>query len=287
MNHATRPLRLLSIVTALALLAPQAQAAPADDQQALAVFEAGFKEGQAKFDDGEFLAAARAWIAAARNLRETQSNRDNRAAVYEYVVDAFTSGLEGVERPEVLREAVAALNAYCEGFTRAYGTETPISAKIIAARDDFKARLALAEAANSPKPEVEGPAVVPAVDPPAAEPKPTKRWKGLVISGGVLTGLGVGAAALAAATAARSQVQEDEYLDAGCLTMTTMSCQEKRADGEASNTLAVGSVVVAAPLLAVGVALLVVGLKRRSSSRTAFAPALAPGFAGLGLSRSF
>ena len=41
------------------------------------------------------------------------------------------------------------------------------------------------------------------------------------------------------------------------------------------------------PLLAVGVALLVVGLKRRKGSRTAAAPALAPGFVGLGLQRSF
>jgi hypothetical protein len=132
MNHATRPLRLLSIVTALALLAPQAQAAPADDQQALAVFEAGFKEGQAKFDDGEFLAAARAWIAAARNLRETQSNRDNRAAVYEYVVDAFTSGLRGRRAARgAARGGRGPRTPTAKGFTRAYGTETPISAKII------------------------------------------------------------------------------------------------------------------------------------------------------------
>jgi len=285
MNHATRPLRLLSIVTALTLLAsPRAQAAPADDPQALAVFEAGFKEGQVKFDGGAFLEAARTWIAAAANLGEKLSNRVNRAAIYEYVVDAFTSGLQGVERPEALREAVTALDAYCDGFTHAYGTETPISAKIIAARDDFNARLVRAEAADGPKPVAEGPG---ARGPGAERPKPTRRWKGLVLTGGVLAGLGVGAVALAAASGAQGKGLENQYLDADCRTMTTMSCQQTRADGEASNTLAVGSAVVAVPLLAAGVALLVVGLKRRSASRTAFAPTLAPGFAGLSLSGSF
>lgn len=292
MNHATRlprilP-RLLSLLTALTLLAPpRAQAAPAEDPQALVMFEAGFKDGQAKFDGGQFLEAARTWIAAAAKLGEKLSNRDNRVAVYEYVVDAFTSGLQGVEQPEALREAAEALDAYCEGFTRAYGTETPISAKITGARDDFKARLAKAEAgANKP---VEGPAPGPVVAPPPPEDKAdkSKSWKGLVIAGGVLTGVGVGVGALAAAYGARGKSLENKYLDADCRTMTSTDCQELKTSGETSNTKALRSAISAVPLLAVGVALLVVGLKRRSASRTAFAPALAPGFVGLGLRRSF
>lgn len=289
MNHATRlprllP-RLLSLLTALTLLAPpRAQAAPAEDAQALAVFEAGYKYGQAKFDSGQFLDAARTWIAAANNLSEKLSNRDNRVAVYEYVADAFTSGLQGVEQPEALREAAEALGAYCDGFTRAYGTETAISAKITAARDDFKARLAKAEAA------VEGPGEGPVVvePPPVREPPaPSKPWKGLVIAGGVLTGVGVGVGALAGVFTAQGKSLEAKYLDQGCRTMTSTDCQGLKADGEASNKKALGSGISAVPLVAVGVALLVVGLKRRSSSRTTFAPALAPGFAGLGLQRSF
>jgi len=288
MNHATRLPRLLSLLTALTLLAPpRAQAAPVEDPQALAVFEAGFKDGQAKFDDGQFLEAARTWIAAATKLSEKTSNRDNRVAVYEYVVDAFTSGLQGVEQPEALREAVQALDAYCDGFTRAYGTETPISAKITASRDDFKARLAKAEAAQAAAP-VEGPAADPVVaEPPREQPEPAKSWKGLVIAGGVLTGLGVGAGVLAAASGAQGKKLENEYLDAGCRMMMSTDCTELKTSGETSNTNAVRSAIVAVPLLAVGVALLVVGLKRRSTSRTTFAPALAPGFAGLGLRGSF
>jgi hypothetical protein len=293
MNHATRLPRLISIFTALTLLAPvRVLAAPAEEPQALAVFEAGFKDGQAQFDGGEFRAAARTWIAAAANLSEKLSNRDNRLAVYEYVVDAFTSGLQGVEQPEALREAVEALDAYCEGFTRAYGTETSISAKITGARDDFKARLAKAEAAqaaagNEP---AEGPVELP----PVVEPPPpddnrgqSKSWKGLAITGGVLTGLGVGAGAFAAVYGAKGKSQEDEYLEAGCRMMTTVDCQDLRASGEASNKTAVRAALSAVPLLAVGVTLLAIGLKRRSRSRTAFTPTLAPGFAGLGVRGSF
>lgn len=295
MNHATRPLRLfprlLAILTALTLLAPpQAQAAPApgEDPQALAVFEAGFKDGQAKFDSGQFLDAARTWIAAARNLGEKTSNRDNRVAVYEYVVDAFTSGLQGVEQPEALREAATALDEYCEGFTRAYGTESVLSAKIVAARDDFKARLAKAEAqAAAPVP---GPAEGPTAEeaPPIQDqPATGKPWKGLVITGGVLTGVGVVAGVLAAAAGAQGKSLEGQYIDQGCRMMTTTDCADLRTAGTTSNTRAVGSAILAVPLLAVGVALLVVGLKRRKAARTAFAPALAPGFAGFGLRGSF
>lgn len=289
MNHATRLSRLLSLITALTLLAPpQAQAAPpAEDAQALAVFEAGYKDGQAKFDSGQFLEAARAWIAASDNLVEKLSNRDNRLAVYEYVADAFTSGLQGVEQPEALREAVRALDAYCEAFTRAYGTETAISAKITAARDDFTARLAKVEASPA---ALEGPAEGPAVpEPPAVDESrvTSKPWKGLVIAGGVLTGLGVGAGAFAAASAVQGRSLEDKYLEQGCRTTPSTECEGWKSSGEASNTRAVGAAISAMPLLAVGVALLVVGLKRRKGSRTAAAPALAPGFVGLGLRRSF
>jgi len=295
MNHATRlprlfP-RLLSLITALTLLAPaqaQAQAAPAaEDAQALAVFEAGYKDGQAKFDSGQFLEAARAWIAAADNLGEKLSNRDNRLAVYEYVAEAFTSGLQGVEQPEALREAARALDAYCEGFTRAYGTETAISAKITAARDDFKARLAKVEAAPA---ALEGPAEDPAAvpEPPVDESRATsKPWKGLVITGGVLTGLGVGAGAFAAAFAVQGRSLEDKFVEQGCRTTPSTDCEGWKSSGEASNARAVRSAISAVPLLAVGVALLVVGLKRRKGSRTAAAPVLAPGFVGLGLQRSF
>ncbi|PCC74607.1 hypothetical protein SAMN02745121_06973 [Nannocystis exedens] len=294
MKHATRPSRVLSLLTALALLAPPpALAAPAQDAKALAAFEAGFTEGQAKFDRGEHLEAARTWIEAAANLKETTANRDNRAAVYEYVVDAFTRGLQGEKRPEALREAAQALDAYCEGFTRAYGTETPLSPKIVAARDEFKQRLAEAEAATAAeKPpvedKVEGPEELP--PPPSDDLPEPKPWKGLAIGGGVMLGLGVGAAVVAGVGAARVsslEKQVDDPANMCVLAMPSPSCQDLLDRGKSAQSMAIAGAVLAPLLVGAGVGLLVVGLKRRSSPKTAFAPALGPGFAGLSLRGSF
>jgi hypothetical protein len=209
------------------------------------------------------------------------------------VVDAFTRGLQGEKRPEALREAAQALDAYCEGFTRAYGTETPLSPKIVAARDDFKQRLAEAEAAAAAeKPPVENPAEGPEDLPPPPpdelpEPKP---WKGLAIGGGVMIGLGVGAAVVAGVGGARVsslEKQVDDPANMCVISMPSPSCQDLLDRGKAAESMTIAGAVLAPLLAGAGVALLVVGLKRRSQPRTAFAPALAPGFVGLSLRGSF
>ncbi|HEY8375445.1 MAG TPA: hypothetical protein VIK91_03105 [Nannocystis sp.] len=305
MHVTTRLRRVLSLLPALALVVPPVvQAAPlgsgsprgllapapADD---LAAFEAGFNEGQAKFDRGEYLAAARAWIAAAANLRETTANRDNRIAVYEYVVDAFMRGLAGEKRPEPLREAVAALDAYCEGFTRAYGTETPLSPKIAGARDEFKQRLEAAEAAaaegagSGEGARPEGPDEGEAPSPPTPQTPGETPWKGLAIGGGVLIGLGVGAVAMAAVGAARGRSLTREF-DAECsLKDPSEPCQALLDRGHAADKLAIAGAVLAPVFLGAGVGLLAVGLKRRARAKTALAPALQPGYVGFSLRGRF
>lgn len=289
MDPPKRPPRSLALLTACALLVPaRASAAPAGaDAQALAAFEAGFNEGQSQFDRGEFLAAGRTWLAAADNLRETTANRDNRIAVYEYIVDAFTRGLAGDEQLDALREAVAALDDYCERFTRAYGTETPISAKIVEARDSFRARLAAVDAGGGAGPEPEGPSEAP---PPPQPQAPSRPWKGLAIGGGVLIGLGVGAGVLAAAGAARGRSLTEKFDDPAnmCeLAAPTGACADFYDAGKAANAMAIAGAVAAPILLGAGVGLLVVGIKRRGAPRQALAPALAPGYVGLGLRGSF
>lgn len=295
MKHRTRLRRFLVTPLALALLVPpQASAAPAgSDPAALAAFEAGFEEGQAKFDRGEYIEAARTWLAAAANLPEKTANRDNRVAVYEYIVDAFMRGLAGSTDPEALREAVTALDAYVDGFTRAYGTETPVSAKVVAARDEFGARLASAEDAASKPPGDAEPTPPPVrADLPSEQPEqPVRPWKGLVIGGGVMIGLGVGAVGLLGYGAAKSQALERDYDDPANLcpppAMATGRCAEFLDQGKTMNALTIAGAVAAPLLVGGGVALLIVGLKRRSQPRQALAPALAPGFVGLTLRGSF
>jgi len=283
-------LRLSALLVTLSLLRPGlVAAAPAAAPQELAAFEAGFTEGQAQFDRGEFLAAARTWVRAADRLRETTANRDNRAAVYEYAADAFVRGLAGSTDPIGLREAVTALRLYCDNFTRAYGTETPISPKIIAARDILERQLVDAEAALAP---VTAPPVAgePSDDPPPSTDKPTttgKPWKGLVIGGGVAIGLGVGAAILAGVGGVRGKSFEAKFDDPTnmcVLDAPSDRCAEFYDAGKASNAMTIAGAVAAPLLVGAGVALLVVGLKRRNAGREATArvvPTLAPGFAGL------
>lgn len=294
MHRPTRPHRCLVLLTACALLVPtRASAAPAAapaEPDGLAAFEAGFNDGQAKFDRGEFLAAARTWLKAAELLRETTAHRDHRVAVYEYIVDAYMRGLQEGEELEALREAATALDDYCERFTRAYGTETPIRAKILEARDDFKARLARAEARQKNPDVQERPG--PVDEPPiAAEPGPARRpWKGLAIGGGVMIGLGVAAAAVAGVGGARGRAADQKFDDPANMCVVDMpvgACAGYYDDGKAGNTMVIAGAIAAPVLIGAGVGLLVVGLKRRSQPRQAVAPMLAPGLVGLGLRGSF
>ena len=294
MRRSPLHLRLLALITALSLLRPApVTAAPVAAPQELAAFEAGFTEGQAQYDRDEFLAAARTWVRAADRLRETTANRDNRSAVYEYAADAFIRGLAGSSDPGGLREAVTALRYYCYGFTRAYGTETPISVKITGPRDVLERQLVEAEATpqptTPPPPSDPGEHPVEPIDPaPGGKP-----WKGLVIGGGVAIGLGLGAVILAGVGGARGRSFDTKFDDPAnmcTLPNPTGQCADFYAAGKASNTMTIIGAVAAPLLVGAGVALLVVGLKRRAAGREAQAhvvPTLAPGFAGLSVSGRF
>lgn len=289
LSAARRPLApLLSLLLAALPVTPVGAAPAAGDKQA---FEAGFVEGQAQFDRGEWLAAARTWLAAARNLPESAANRDNRVAIYEYIADAFQQGLRGSTDVAALREAATALQDYCDGFTRAFGTEGALSPKIAGARDDLQTRLRAAEAAAAPTAEpTPGPAPEPGPEAPA--PAPARPWKGLAIGGGVMLALGVGGFALAGAFAARGRSLQRQFDDPAndCrLSDPVGACATFLADGKTSNGVTIAGVVAGTLLLGGGVALLVTGLRRRARSGAPppIAPVFAPGFAGVALRRAF
>ncbi len=288
--------RLLALLATLPLLRPgSVLAAPVAAPQELAAFEAGFTEGQAQYDRGEFLEAARTWVRAAERLRETTANRDNRSAVYEYAADAFVRGLAGSTDPAALREAVDALRLHGDSFTRAYGTETAVSARITGPREALEKQLADAEAAQLNAPPVE-----PREDrAPTDTPEPTdtpsggKPWKGLVIGGGVAAGLGLGAAVMAGVGGVRGRSFEAKFDDPAnmcVLSAQTPRCAEFYDAGKSSNAMTIAGAIAAPLLVGAGVTLLVVGLKRRDASRsarTALVPTFVPGFAGFTLSGRF
>ncbi|MBA3549792.1 MAG: hypothetical protein H0T76_25205 [Nannocystis sp.] len=282
-------LRLFALLAALSLLCPPlAHAAPPATREQMAAFEAGFTAGQASFDSGEYLAAVELWITAAGRLPEVTAHREHRLAVYQYVADAYARGLADETEVEPLGAAVAALDAYCEGFTRSYGTETPLDPKIVRILADLRGRLdaavAIRELQAAPQEGAGRPPPITLV--PA--PKP---WKGLTIGGGILLGLGLGAVALAATGAARGQYLEtrfDDPINACDLERLQGHCADLHADGERNNAVAIAGTILAPLLLGGGAALLVMGLKRRPHrTRHALAPALAPSFIGLRLGGRF
>lgn len=279
-------------LAAASLFAPSVSAAgPAGtDAKALAEFEAGFDAGQKKFDAGEFVEAARTWTAAAANLRETAANRDNRQAVHEYIADAWSRGLADKQDTALLREAVAALDSYCEGFTIAYGTETPVLPKIVETRDELRRRLKESETATPVTPE--GPQESRREDeerPAAPKMNDGPRWKGLAIGGGVALGLGVGLVAMGVVGGARGAKLEEDFVAKGCdIDAPVGECADLERSGETMNALAISGGVVGGVLVVSGAVLLAIGLKRKAAAkRQALVPMLSPSFVGLSLRGSF
>jgi hypothetical protein len=272
-------------LAAASLFAPPVAAAAPVDAKALADFEAGFDEGQKKFDAGEHVDAARTWISAANNLKESASNKDNRQAVYEYIADAWTRGLAGSEDVALLREAADSLDSYCEGFTVAYGTETPILPRIVETRDDLRQRLKEAE---TPPPVVEGPEEPPPGEGSVDRSGDGPRWKGLAIGGGVALGVGVGFVVMGAVGGVRGQKIEEEFLDMDCIDNPMGECSSLEKSGKSMNALAISGGVVGGLLVVTGAVMLAIGLKRKAAARKqALVPAVSPTFVGLSLRGSF
>lgn len=290
---------LVALVVATSLIAPPVSAGPpAGDAKALADFEAGFNAGQQEFDAGRHVEAARTWVKAANNLKEGSRNKDNRQAVYEYIADAWTKATTGNDDQALLREAFDSLDSYIKGFTVAYGTETPIPGKVVAARDALQERLKSADTKVTP-PTPEGPEDPPpdgggeggGTDEPEV-PETGPKWKGLAIGGGVAIGLGIGGVILAGVGGARGQKLEKEFSDnpMNCdpADPAPGECSDLLADGKKMNTLAVVGGVIGGVLLVTGGVLLGLGLKRRAAAKNqAFAPAFGPNFVGFTLRGRF
>lgn len=261
------------ILLALVLLDRAEPPPPPPPPTPEARFEEGFKAGQDLYEARRYLEAARTWVDAASRLPEVTANREHRAAIFEYIADAYLRGLPTKDRAFVLREAIDALDAYCDGFRHAYGAETPINPKVLQVQYELRRQLE-----EHPEP---GAPVEPAWTPPPPEARP---WKGLVVGGGVLAGFGAGAAIFAGVMGARGDRLEADFEAAKCSLHTpTPSCSDLIAQGRAANKLAIGGAIVAPLALGGGVALLLVGARRKSATRYSLAPVFTPTYAGVSL----
>lgn len=254
------------------LLAGAEPPAPPPPPTPAAKFEAGFVAGQTQYEAGAYLEAARTWVEAASRLPEVTANRENRDAIFGYIADAYMRGLPAKNRAVVLREAVDVLDGYCDGFRRAYGAEMPINPKVLQVQYELRRQL---EEHPGPGEPVE----------PSWTPAPDVRpWKGLLVGGGVLAGLGAGAAILTGVMGARGDRLETEFEAAKCSLYTpTASCSDLINRGGAANGLAIGGAIVAPLALGGGLAMLLVGARRKTAVRHSLFPHLAPTYVGFWL----
>jgi hypothetical protein len=135
----------------------------------------------------------------------------------------------------------------------------------------------------SPPATMPTPSTVPEPEPSAPSPTPmsddpgSSEGRGLVVSGAILTGVGVAALGVMAGGMVMASNAND--FD------STMSYDERAdqlARGRTGNALSVSGAVAGGVLAATGVALIVVGVTRRNRARTAVAPMVGRGMAGIG-----
>lgn len=251
-----------TVLAILFVLPPAAFAAPAEPDPV--AVDAGFRSGQDAYNRGEYRAAAQTWTRTVGLLPETPEHRDNRAGIYEYIVDAYERALAQEPSEQLLEEALAVLDAYAEARAAA-SPDLELPAVIAGARRSWRARLDELRPAQVPT-DVEGPPAAPA--PPAAEPP--KPWKGLVSGGAVALGASAAMLAVFGVGAARGIAHERDFdspsrvCDHNAL---VGECATIFARGEAANRMATAGLVTASMFLAGGVALLVVGLRRKSSAQ--------------------
>jgi len=263
-----------------------------------------YVEGQEKYDNGEFAAAADAWTRLLNGLSESQANKATREMVLLNVlqadIDAYnrTRKGDGSKDVELLRSGKKTLDEYYTGFRRAYGDLAAVSAAVQEKGDELEQLLSDVDTAGDDSAD-DGPAEEDSGDdesgedgaddgplPPPPPPQPSDAGTGLIIGGAVAGSIGVGMLGLGIAGAIIGPQAEDDFNNA------TDSDEEDAATarGQRANAMMISGLAISLVGLGVGAALIVIGLKKKkqaSSTGFGIAPVVAPRFAGAALSAKF
>jgi len=196
-----------------------------------------------------------------------------------YNVDADVTHLRQAKEllERIVREGAA------HGYSAALVDQSSEALERVTARlDEIEAAQAKEEAAKA---EADRQAKAEAEAREADRPDPNA-GRGLIIGGAAMTGLGVASSAIWIAGVAIGSRATGEVEDS-VLPSDEEARIESIGSGKTANTLVVAGAVVSGVLVTTGVALLVVGLKKRKNarSRLACAPSVSPGgiFVGCGV----
>jgi tetratricopeptide (TPR) repeat protein len=264
--------------------APAAPDEASTDDPEIAEAQALYDEGKAQFDTTHYDDAIRLWTKAYGILSDTPEHAPIKAAIIYNLATAQERAFEIDEDITHLRRAVALMDRYAASIPELYGDgpEAAEETERIAGRlRDVRARIEQAEAEQRPD---EPP---PAVDPSPKQsdaPPPDPKARAFVISGATLLAVGVvgigvmaGGLALGRASNDISDLDPDDLEGRG----------ERFDRGRGGNVMAYVGGALGGAALITGAVLLGLGLERRQAARTAAAPMLAPGLAGVSMRGSF
>lgn len=258
--------RVLALGVAVALLSGSvpAFAAPEEiDTEARAM--KAYRDGQEAYDAGDYADALELFLEA-QSLYPSPD--------FHYNIGKCHEALENYE------QAVVSYKAYLRSYNSAYGEDPAdkanIQNKIDRLEKQVEADKAAAEAAANREPEV----IIKEV-PGEGKRKP---GLGLIITGGVFAGVGVGVAVAGAAVfgprAARFSNELDDVYSGNPNRVTFEQAQEIDRKGRAAELNQILMISIGSAVAVTGVALLVVGVKKKKNAPTV-APAVGPEGAGL------
>lgn len=275
----TPHLRLAALATCVSLVCasfgPSVALASAPESSANAEAETMFRRGQAKYETADYNGAIELWTEAYSLVDSTPETASIKALLLYNLAQAHVKAYELDEDVVHLKQAQQLLQSFRNNLELLYEDKAQLddeTKKVDERLAEIEQMLAAAKPAPEPEDQEEPRPDEP--PPPEIEPEPegptdTRPGKPLIITGGVLLGLGVGAGVVAIAGA----VLGSGANDIADLDPSDVDAREQRfATGRTGNTLAIVGAVGAGVLLPIGAALIGVGAKRNGKAKpgTAF-----------------
>lgn len=275
----TPHLRLAALATCVSLVwagfgPAGAQAATLEapgDSSSNAEAEAMFRRGQAKYETADYSGAIELWTEAYALVESSPETASIKALLLYNLAQAHVKAFELDEDDIHLKQAQQLLQSFRNNLSLLYEDEAQLAEETKKV-DERLAEIDVMIAATKPPPEPQDeppdepppPVIEPEPEPVADEAGNPRPGKPLIVSGGVLLGLGVGAGVVAIVGAVLGSGANDiDDLDA-----TDLAAREQQfGTGRTGNALAIVGAVGAGVLLPIGGALIGVGAKRNGKAK--------------------
>ena len=262
---------------------PTASEPAAEVDPALAKAESLYDRGRAKFETVDYKGAIELWTEAYGIVPDSPESAPIKAALMYNIATAQDRAYNIDQDLAHLRAAAELMGRYIQAIPVLYEDEADAErerAKATAQLDELNERIAAAEAAAADKPEQVVIERTVKDDTPREDPTAQP----LIISGAVLTVVGVGGMAMMIGGIVMGRTAND----LSGLTPDDFEGRQERFDrGERGNTLAYVGGIAGGALLATGAVLLGLGLHRKKKSGVQASAAVGPGFQGLQLRGRF